>query len=226
LAAPARRLAARGGPALNPAVALFGTSADPPTVGHRAVLAGLLELYPLVCTWASNNPFKQHGAPLEVRAALLAAVVDELCLHHPPGQLQLRQELSSTRALESLAAAQRLFPAHQRVFVVGSDLVPQIPRWAAVKDWLPHCRLAVIPRRGWPLQAEELETLRSLGAQLEHLPLEIPEAASSTVRRHPNPELVPPALLPQLVQQNLYEFTTADLPPSADRPDPIQPPGG
>ena len=79
---------------MNPAVALFGTSADPPTVGHRAVLAGLLELYPLVCTWASNNPFKQHGAPLEVRAALLAAVVDELSLHHPPGQLQLRQELN------------------------------------------------------------------------------------------------------------------------------------
>ena len=211
---------------MSPAVALFGTSADPPTVGHRAVLAGLLELYPLVCTWASDNPFKQHGAPLEVRTALLAAVVEELAQQHPPGQLQVRQALSSRRALDSLTAAERLFPDHQRVFVVGSDLVPQIPRWAAVQDWLPDCRLAVIPRRGWPLQPQELETLRSLGAQLEHLPLEIPEAASSSVRRHPNPELVPPALLPQLVQQNLYEFTTADLPPSADRPDPIQPPGG
>ena len=59
-------------------LALFGTSADPPTVGHRAVLAGLMQLFPRVCTWASDNPFKQHGAPLGVRAALLGAVVNSL----------------------------------------------------------------------------------------------------------------------------------------------------
>ena len=49
-------------------VALFGTSADPPTRGHQALLEGLLQLYPTVATGASDNPLKQHGAPLEQRA--------------------------------------------------------------------------------------------------------------------------------------------------------------
>ena len=54
-------------------LALFGTSADPPSTGHRALLEGLLDHYPQVVTWASSNPFKQHGAPLGLRAALLQA---------------------------------------------------------------------------------------------------------------------------------------------------------
>ena len=48
-------------------IALLGTSADPPTRGHQALLEELLQLYPEVATWASDNPKKQHGAPLHLR---------------------------------------------------------------------------------------------------------------------------------------------------------------
>ncbi len=44
-------------------VALFGTSADPPTRGHQALLEGHVQLYPQVATRASDNPQKHHGAP-------------------------------------------------------------------------------------------------------------------------------------------------------------------
>jgi nicotinate-nucleotide adenylyltransferase len=199
-------------------LALFGTSADPPTVGHQAVLAGLLKHYPRVCTWASDNPFKQHGAPLEVRSALLGAVVEGLAAHHQPGRLQQRQELSSRRAIESLQAAQQLFPEDQPVFVVGTDLLTQIPSWYAVNDWLPSFQLAVVPRQGWPLDGQALQRLEALGARIEHLPLLIPASASSAIRRHPNPELVPAELLPVLVAQKLYGFTTADLPSPCGSP--------
>ena len=57
-------------------LALFGTSADPPTPGHRALLAGLARRYGHVATGASDNPCKQHGAPLTRRADLLQAVAD------------------------------------------------------------------------------------------------------------------------------------------------------
>ena len=196
------------------ALALFGTSADPPTVGHQALLAGLLHLYPRVCTWASDNPFKQHGAPLDVRAALLGAVVHSVAENAEPHRLQLRQDLSSRRAIDSIDAARQLFPAEEPVFVVGTDFVEQIPRWFAVQQWLSQCRLAVVPRQGWPLPSGGLQQLKDLGATIEQLPLEIPASASSAIRRHPNPELVPQALLPELVAQNLYGFTSKDLPPS------------
>ena len=92
---------------MTPTVALFGTSADPPTVGHRAVLEGLTGLVPLVATWASDNPFKQHGAPLELRAALLEAVVRDLQQQVGPGRLELCQDLSSRRVRDSLERAAR-----------------------------------------------------------------------------------------------------------------------
>ena len=205
-------------------LALFGTSADPPTVGHRAVLAGLMQLFPRVCTWASDNPFKQYGAPLDVRAALLGAVVNSLTEQQCSDRLQLRQDFSSRRALDSIAAARCCFPDDEPVFVVGTDLVPQIPSWYAVETWLPSCSLAVVQRQGWPLKDQDFEQLRVLCPQVVQLPLEIPAAASSSVRHHPNPELVPSELLTDLAQQNLYGFSIKDL-SCADRTDPIQPAG-
>ena len=181
-------------------IALFGTSADPPSTGHRALLEGLLDHYPQVVTWASSNPFKQHGAPLGLRAALLQALVEHLA--NP--RLRLEQQLSSPRAIETLAQALRLWPGADPVFVVGSDLVTQIPRWYQAQQLLGQCRLAVVPRQGWPLQEADLDHLRQLGGQVELLPLEIPASASSQIRHHPSPELVPPALWPELIKYNLY----------------------
>jgi nicotinate-nucleotide adenylyltransferase len=153
-----------------------------------------------VVTWASSNPFKQHGAPLELRAALLQALVEHLA--NP--RLRLEQQLSSPRAIETLARAQELWPGLETVFVVGSDLVTQIPRWYQAQQLLGECRLAVVPRQGWALQEADLDRLRQLGARVELLPLAVPASASSQFRHHPSPELVPPALWPELVKHRLY----------------------
>jgi len=197
-------------------IALFGTSADPPTEGHRVLLQGLLSLYPRVATWASDNPQKHHGAPLALRAELLGALVETL---HDP-RLTLEQELSSPWAIETLERAARRWPGEPLVFVVGSDLVVQIPRWREASRLLGACRLAVAPRGGWPLRGEELAALRRLGASLDVLDLQVPSTASSRVRR-PEPEPgdplqeVPPALRPVLLEHNLYGLQ-GPLPP----PDP------
>ncbi|TGG80053.1 MAG: nicotinate-nucleotide adenylyltransferase [Aphanocapsa feldmannii 277cV] len=189
--------------AATPRAALFGTSADPPTVAHQAVLAGLAERFPLVLTWASDNPVKRHRAPLAVRQALLAAVIEGLGRGRA---VQLRQDFSSPRALQSVERAGLAFPAHQLVFVVGADLVPQIPGWWRVDALLRRCTLAVVPRLGWALPRDGLLPLQRLGARIEQLPLQIPAAASSALRRHPDPGLVPPHLLATLAEQRLYGF--------------------
>ena len=184
--------------------ALFGTSADPPTQGHRALLEGLLARYPQVATWASDNPLKQHGAPLAARSALLEALV--AAIGDP--RLQVVPELSSPWTVETLARARQRWPAAEPVFVVGSDLLPQIPRWRQAEIWLPGCRLAVVPRRGWPVLPEHLGALEQSGAQLELLPLEIPASASSALRRDlaagQRHDELPNELWPVLLQHNLY----------------------
>ncbi|MEB3169895.1 MAG: nicotinate-nucleotide adenylyltransferase [Synechococcaceae cyanobacterium] len=191
-------------PAAAPTIALFGTSADPPTQGHRALLEGLLAQFPRVATWASDNPLKQHGAPLAARTALLQALV--AAIGDP--RLQVVPELSSPWTMETLARARARWPTATPVFVVGGDLLPQIPRWRQAERWLPGCRLAVVPRRGWPLQAADLRELERRGAQLQVLPLEIPASASSALRHGlaagQGAAEVPEELWPVLLQHNLY----------------------
>ena len=183
-----------------PTLALLGTSADPPTEGHRALLAGLAEHYGQVVTWASDNPFKQHGAPLAMRAQLLDALVQDL---RDP-RIQHSQAISSPRAIDTVIRAAELWPHHQLVFVVGGDLAAQVPRWYRAEELLQRCRVAVVPRQGFPLDPEALATIKALGGQPEVVHLPIPATASSAIRRRPSPEQVPPALWAELVKHNLY----------------------
>uniref|UniRef100_UPI0037DA234B nicotinate-nucleotide adenylyltransferase n=1 Tax=Vulcanococcus sp. TaxID=2856995 RepID=UPI0037DA234B len=183
-----------------PSLALLGTSADPPTEGHRALLEGLADHYGQVATWASDNPFKQHGAPLELRARLLGALVEAI------GDPRIRhaQDLSSPRALITLERAAERWPGRSMVFVVGGDLAAQVPSWWKATELLQRCRLAVVPRQGFSLDPAALEAIRNLGGQPELLHLPVPATASSSIRRHPSPEQVPAALWEELVRHNLY----------------------
>lgn len=182
------------------AVALFGTSADPPTLGHQALLQQLLAHYPRVATWASDNPGKQHTAPLALRAGMLAALVTSLA--NP--RLEHRQELSSPWAITTLQRAADLWPGAPLVFVVGSDLLSQIPHWRQAAQVLQRCRLAVVPRLGWPLEPTAVRALEQLGGQLTVLDLPIPGTASSALRQHSDPGQLAPAAAPLVREHNLY----------------------
>ena len=193
-------------------IALFGTSADPPTEGHRVLLQGLLSLYPRVATWASDNPQKHHGAPLALRAELLGALV--AALHD--ARLSLEQELSSPWAIETLERAARQWPGEPLVFVVGSDLVAQIPRWREASRLLAGCRLAIAPRGGWPVRSADLEALRRLGARLEVLDLQVPATASSRVRQQ--------AAITPRTSPEPHAAASGSPQPSAAQPPGVDPP--
>ena len=182
------------------AIALFGTSADPPTCGHQALLEGLLERYGQVAAWASDNPMKQHNAPLALRAMLLGQLVQQL----QDDRLELAQHLSSPYTLITLQRAAQHWSDQELVFVVGSDLAGQIPRWKQSECWLPNCRLAIAPRKGWPLEETTLQALRDQGGRVELLDLEVPATASSQLRQQPNEAQIPESVWPLLLQHNLY----------------------
>lgn len=184
-------------------VALFGTSADPPTRGHQVLLEGLLERFPRVATWASDNPMKRHGAPLAVRSALLGALVRQI----QSPRLEHLQSLSSPYAIETLNRARQRWPEAELVFVVGSDLAAQIPSWRQAAEVLERCRLAIAPRQDWPLQPEATAALERLGARIELLPIPVPGTASSQLREAPDPAQIPGGVWPLLLEHNLYGLT-------------------
>ncbi len=183
-------------------IALFGTSADPPTLGHQALLNELIKIFPKVITWASDNPDKKHHIPLLKRTELLRILVERIS--HP--KLELVQELSSPRAIYTLKKALKLWPEASFSFIIGSDLAIQIPKWLNTKSVLNKATIAIAIRDGWPISNNQLEEIKKLGGEVELLPFRIPGSSSSNFREKPKGSLVPSELIPTLLEGNLYGF--------------------
>ncbi|MEE2696085.1 MAG: nicotinate-nucleotide adenylyltransferase, partial [Cyanobacteriota bacterium] len=137
---------------------------------------------------------------LALRAMLLAQLVQQL----QDDRLELAQHLSSPYTLITLQRAAQHWSDRDLVFVVGSDLAGQIPRWKQSECWLPNGRLAIAPRKGWPLESATLQALRDLGGRVDLLDLKIPATASSQLRQQPNEAQIPETVWPLLLQHNLY----------------------
>ena len=56
-------------------IALFGTSADPPSIGHQQILQWLDRHYDRVLVWVSDNPFKTHQANLSDRLKMMELTI-------------------------------------------------------------------------------------------------------------------------------------------------------
>jgi len=181
-------------------IALFGTSADPPTLGHQALLSELTKVFPKVITWASDNPEKKHQIPLIKRTQLLRILVKKIS--HP--NLELIQELSSPRAIHTLRKALQLWPEASFTFVIGSDLTVQVPKWLNAKSILSKAKIAIAIRDGWPVSDIQIEEIKRLGGEIELLPFNIPKSSSSKFRENPQERLVPLELVPTLLKENLY----------------------
>ena len=181
-------------------IALFGTSADPPTIGHHALLIGLLNIFPKVVTWASDNPIKNHQVSLKKRIQLLKVVVKTI--NNP--SLELVQEISSPWTITSLERAKTKWPNEELVFVIGSDLTSEIPSWFKAKSLLKKARIAIAPRKGCPIDSKAVQKLKELGGKIDLLSIEIPSSSSSGVRQHSLKSDIPSSLLPLICKENLY----------------------
>ncbi len=184
----------------NNSIALFGTSADPPTLGHEALLGELIKIFPKVITWASDNPDKKHQIPLLKRSELLRILVKKIS--NP--KLEIVQELSSPRTIHTLKKAFKLWPEASFSFVIGSDLAVQVPKWLNAKSILNKATIAIAMRDGWPISNNQLEDITNLGGEIDLLPFSIPKSSSSKFRERPQEVLVPKELVPLLLEENLY----------------------
>ncbi len=187
-------------------IALFGTSADPPTLGHQALLKDLATNFPQVITWASDNPDKNHGISLRKRSQLLRTLVKEISLP----QLELVQDLSSPWTINTLIKAERLWPNANFIFIIGSDLAEQVPKWLNAKSILKKANLGITIRDGWPINELQLKEIEKLGGKVEVLPFEIPASSSSSFRDSPQETLIPKSIFSILLKENLYGISTGN----------------
>lgn len=184
-------------------LALFGTSADPPTEGHQAILEWLSYHYDLVAVWASDNPFKTQQTPLKHRSTMLRLLVSSLAA--TSNNLEYRAELSSPRSLDTVRRAREIWGDRaQLTLVIGSDLVAQLPKWHAISELLSLVRLLIVPRPGYAIEPEHFSQLEALEATWAIADLDAPEVSSSAFRERCDLDAVAPAVQDYILREKLY----------------------
>lgn len=185
-------------------IALFGTSADPPTAGHLVILKWLSEHYDWVAVWAADNPLKSQQTPLPHRAVMLELLIKDINVSRK--NIALEQDLSSWRTLETVEKAKLKWGEHiEYTLVIGADLVNQLPRWYYIQDLLQQVQLLVIPRPGYIIDNSSLENVKQMGAKIAIANLIGLDVSSTAFREQGDINTLTPPVVAYIHQQHLYK---------------------
>ena len=184
-------------------IALFGTSADPPTAAHRAILEWLSAHYDWVAVWASDNPFKAHGTSLKHRMAMLKLLIESI--DNPRKNISFHEELSYLRSLFSLTKAKEIWGSEvEYTLVIGSDLIKQMRQWYRVEELLKQVHILIFSRPGYLIEGEDLVALEAIGGNYAIADLKLPDISSTIYRKTQDTTIVLPAIKDYICREHLY----------------------
>ena len=181
-------------------IALFGTSADPPTIGHKKIIEELSKIYSYIITYASNNPKKIHRENIYYRSLLLKTLIEDI---NSP-KIIFNQKISSEWAIESIKRCKKIYDLKQIDFVIGSDLVMDIFSWKNFDKIFQEVKLLIIKREGYPIESKTIKILENYKVIYEISSLNIPNITSSMVKLNNNFSDLPKSLKDIVKKNNLY----------------------
>ena len=184
-------------------IALFGTSADPPTIGHQKILEELSKIYAFTIGYVSNNPNKNHKEDISIRSHLLKTLIENL--DNP--KILFNQSISSQWAIESIKKCKKLYELNNLDFVIGSDLIKDIFYWKNFDKIIDEVSFLVILREGYPVELNTLKMLETYNVKFKISSIKIPNISSSKLRSNFNYSNLPSSLIDIVKKNNLYEPT-------------------
>jgi nicotinate-nucleotide adenylyltransferase len=193
---------------MSPTLALFGTSADPPTFAHRAILQWLSPQFDQVIVWAADNPFKTDQTPLEHRQVMLEMLVAEIQISCPNVSHSI--ELGDSRTLNTVERTRQRWPDAELTLVVGSDVIPKLPHWYRAADLLSQVNLLILYRPGVALAESDLDALRQKGATVKIANFTGPQISSSDYREQGSMAGLTTAIANYIHQQGLYQWAESE----------------
>ncbi len=182
-------------------IALFGTSADPPTIGHKKILEELSKIYAFTIGYVSNNPNKNHKEDISIRSHLLKTLIEDL--DNP--KILFNQNVSSQWAVDSINKCKRIYKLSNLDFVIGSDLIKDIFYWKNFDKIIAEVSFLVILREGYPVESSTLEMLETYKVKFKISTIKIPNISSSKLRSDFNYSNLPTSLIDIVKKNNLYE---------------------
>lgn len=180
-------------------IAIFGTSADPPTSAHRLILDFLNQKFNLVAVYASDNPFKTHSCDLYHRNQMLSLLIGESELL----SVQLVPEISALRTIHSVEKAKQKWGENTTITVViGSDLIPQIFSWYEAQKLWTQVKILIIPRQGYQPTPEVINQLNQYDYEIADFVM--PSISSTDYREAKNEQVLTPAINNYIKNHHLY----------------------
>ena len=184
-------------------IALFGTSADPPTIGHKKILEELSKIYAFTISYVSNNPKKKHIEDISIRSHLLKTLIADI--DNP--KILFNQKISSQWAVESIKKCKEIYKFHNLDFVIGSDLIKDIFYWKNFDKIILEVSFFIILREGYPVESNTLKMLETYRVKFKISTIKIPNISSSKLRSNLNYSNLPTSLIDIVKKNNLYEST-------------------
>ena len=135
-------------------IGLLGGSFNPAHDGHRHVSLEALRRLGLDEVWwlgSPQNPLKAGDGmePLATRVARAKQIA-----HHPRIRVEAPELLLGTRyTLDTVRALNRLYPRARFVWLMGSDILPQLVDWAGWRELFASIPIAAFARPGWSYAA-------------------------------------------------------------------------
>ncbi len=182
-------------------IALFGTSADPPTIGHKKILEELSKIYAFTISYVSNNPKKKHIEDISIRSDLLKTLIDDL--DNP--KILFNQKISSQWAVESIKKCKEIYKFNNLDFVIGSDLIKDIFYWKNFDKIILEVSFFIILREGYPVDSNTLKMLETHRVKFKISTIKTPNISSSKFRLNFNSSNLPSSLIDIVKKNNLYE---------------------
>jgi nicotinate-nucleotide adenylyltransferase len=182
-------------------IALFGTSADPPTIGHKKILEELSKIYAFTISYVSNNPQKKHIEDISIRSHLLKTLIDDL--DNP--KILFNQKISSQWAIESIKKCKEIYKFNNLDFVIGSDLIKDIFYWKNFDKIILEVSFFIILREGYPVESNTLKMLETYRVKFKISTIKTPNISSSKFRLNFNCSNLPSSLIDIVKKNNLYE---------------------
>ncbi|MDP2344632.1 MAG: nicotinate-nicotinamide nucleotide adenylyltransferase [Deltaproteobacteria bacterium] len=138
-------------------IGLLGGSFNPPHLGHVMIAVAVYATEEIDHLWviptASHafgqfDPSKQGLAPFDDRVRMC-----HLAFRHLAGGaavLDIEKRLPSPNyTVNLLRALHFLRPGIKPVWIAGSDIIQDLPKWKEPEEFQRLCRLVVVPRRGY-----------------------------------------------------------------------------
>jgi nicotinate-nucleotide adenylyltransferase len=155
-------------------IGLLGGSFNPPHLGHLLMAVAVYATEEIDHLWViptADHAFGKKLAPFDDRVRMC-----HLAFRHLAGGVAVldlerrlpRADGQPSYTVDTLRALHALRPGVRPVWIAGSDIIPDLPRWKEPDEVKRLCRMVIVPRRGY-----------EGGARLQ---IDLPQLSSTDVR--------------------------------------------